>query len=479
MKSPLSQERWQKTALLVLILAPVVLFPASRVSAEKDTESELPRRETQAALTTEKLAGEAREREIVETGGRITYEDLLRDPDNVELNFRFAKTQIRGGDVIGAAATLERILLVNANLARVRLLYAVVLFRLDNITEAEREFKALSQFDLPADLRAEIKNYLRAIKRRRSRTHFALRESVGYQIDTNRNAVPSSKKRSFGNVLADIAPSDGRKDDTSILNITGFDIVQDLGFRAGHQLFGKFDYFMGEQTEVDNLDLHSYQGELGATFKSEIVNVTPSFFLINTGLSRETFMRSQGGNLRLDRDFFKRLNLFAQGRLARQDFSGIQESPVAFERSGDQLDGTVGGSLTLTNSMNLSAHYTLVDKDGKEEYNAYNGNIVGLGHAWLLGKGQFLINSLDLERDEYEAPDLAINSEHRGDKILRLRTTYGLPLKKLVIGKLFPWPLNDLTLTFTYEYYRAYSSITNYTYRNNKFQFLLTKTWEF
>jgi len=45
----------------------------------------------------------------------------LEDPDNIMLNFRYAQTQIKNNNLLGAAGTLERILLVNPNLSKVRL----------------------------------------------------------------------------------------------------------------------------------------------------------------------------------------------------------------------------------------------------------------------------------------------------------------------------------------------------------------------
>ena len=76
---------------------------------------------------------------MARAGEDVTFEQVLADPDNIDLNFRYAETQIRKGDVRGASATLERILLIEPDLPRVRLLYAIVQFRLENLAEAERE----------------------------------------------------------------------------------------------------------------------------------------------------------------------------------------------------------------------------------------------------------------------------------------------------------------------------------------------------
>ena len=70
------------------------------------------------------------------------------------------------GELLSAAATLERILLVNPNLADVRLLYAVVLYRLDSLNEAEKELNALKGVTLPPELREQVTAYEKKIKQR-------------------------------------------------------------------------------------------------------------------------------------------------------------------------------------------------------------------------------------------------------------------------------------------------------------------------
>jgi len=467
--------------LLVLCLSFLPSVFAQREAVQRETESAVPERETKAAERAERMAQAAKARRALETKEKVTFEDIMKDPDNIDLNFQFAKSQVADGDILGASATLERILMVNPDLTRVRLFYAIVLFRLDNWNEAEVEFNRVREVQMPDSLKSEINAYLKQIRLRRKRTRFTIRETFGYQHDDNRNAAPSSKRRLLGDISLNLPRSQGNKTDLALINLTHFDVTHDLGFQQGHEVFATFDYFLSEQTEVDSLDLSSYQWSAGTVLKFLGINITPAFFMNNILLSRETFLRQQGGSLNLERDFFNnnKVKLFASGRLTRQDFSDITENLAAHERQGDQLDATVGVSVAVMDTMRIILHYLYVDKDAKEEYNAYTRNGVELSHMWLLGKGQFLMNTLNFSHDNYEAPDLAISGKNRRDKGLRYRVTYGAPLEFLLIGKILPKPFKDITLTVTYEYYRALTNITNYTFTNNKFQGLLTKTFEF
>lgn len=413
-----------------------------------------------------------------EEDSKALFQRVFEDPDNVELNFKYAKAQIREGNMLGASSTLERMLLQDPNRAKVRLLYAIVLFRLDSLHEAENEFKSLRELKLSSNILREVDGYLKEVKRRKKRTHLSLRESVAFQYDSNRNAAPSSKQRLFADLRVPVSRQNGRQSDTSFLNITSVDLEQDLGFQAGHKAFGSFTYFLAEQTEQDPLDLSSYQQEYGLMLKNRFVNVTPSILIQNVLVSRETFLRSQGGILAFDRNFFERLDLFAQGRLLREEFVDITENLAAHERKGDRIDMTWGLRYALLDQLRFSLQYTFADKTAKEEYNAYTSSIVGLGLTALPGNGQFLTTQVEFGRDNYEAPDFALYSRHRRDKQFQVRFTYGAPLNFFFLRKL-PQVLGDVLATVTYEYDRSLSNVTNYTYRNNKVQTMLTQRWEF
>lgn len=411
--------------------------------------------------------------------GRVRYEDILLDPDNIDLNYRYAETQVAEGNLLGAAATLERILLVNPDLHRVRLFYALVLYRLDNWTEAARELEVLMKQDLPPDVRQETGAYIKKIRSRMRSTHFSLSQSAGLALDSNRNAAPSSKKRIFADALFDASAQDRRRSDTSFLNITQAGVSHELGFQAGHELFANFVHYQQEQTEVDSLDLRSFQYDLGGVYKTPWFHFIPSFYAGNIFLSRETFLRTQGGSFGLTRSFADRWTAFSQTRIERQNYSGISENPSGSERSGRYVELENGLEAALNRAVRLSASFVYGNKSAKEDFNAYERLIVRSNLSVVLPRGHFVLNSFDLGRDIYDEPEIAVASRIRRENTLRYRATYGSSLDGLLIGRLLPKGLGDITLTVSYEYFRALANITNYTYHNNKFQFLLTKRWEF
>lgn len=447
-------------------------------AATDENESGFIKRETQAAKEIVDTARQSQQKKSLD-GIKVTFKDILKDPDNVGLNFKYAQAQVAENDLLGAVGTLERILAVRPDLHEVRLFYAVVLFRLDNGVEAERELNALEKAPLSAPLRAEWKKYKYEIKLRKKKTRFSLRQSVGMEYDSNRNAAPSSKQLLFANTRIDNNVASRRKTDTSFLNISSVDVTHDLGFQAGHQLIGSFTYYLQNQQIVNSLDLGSFQYELGGVYKSKHFNFTPTFFASHVFLSDENYLRTQGGNFRFDRTFLEKFTGVVNYRIEHQDFLPISENAAARERTGVENSIATDLYYNFIPTMSLSAGFTYSYKNAKANYQGYDHYGIRTQHSWLLGKGQFLINGIEAGFDRYDEQDVAIATRFRRDKTLRYRLTYGAPLTFFLIGKILPSAFQDIILSVSYEYYRDISNITNYTYTNNKVQGLLTKKLEF
>ncbi|MDD5218038.1 MAG: hypothetical protein PHN49_08660 [Candidatus Omnitrophica bacterium] len=459
--------------LLLLSSLPAIAQETRRDVEYLKTEA---REERQVAESAKK----AKEKAALEGMKKLTFQDILKQPDDIAMNYAYARDQIARNDLLGASATLERILLINPNLHQVRALQGVVLFRLGALEDSRIAFDSLKEVKLPDSLRVEVDNYLRAIKRQKRRTHFSARETLGWGIDSNRNAVASSKTQLYRDVAYPIAAQNRARRDTHFLNITNLGASHDLGFQAGHEVFADFSYYLQEQTQVNSLDTQSFQYDLGGTYKSKWLNFTPMFYAYHVQLSDQTFLRSQGGRFYFDNTYWsKKLRPFIITSIERQDFNGVSESPDSYERTGPQFDQTGGFSYILTPTMRWTSSITYQNKCAKEKFDAYHNLKLENSHTWLLGKGQFLINTITAEFDRYKEADHDVVGRIRRDQVLSYRVTYGAPLTFFLIGKILPRPFQDITLSANYEYFRELANITNYSYTDHKFQILWTKRFDF
>lgn len=82
-------------------------------------------------------------------------DNLLRTSTDAETSIAFARNQIKSGDLLGAMATLERILITHPESDEALLLHASLLCRLDDRTGSLIEFDYLRGQDIPHDVWTE------------------------------------------------------------------------------------------------------------------------------------------------------------------------------------------------------------------------------------------------------------------------------------------------------------------------------------
>ncbi|MBL8699638.1 MAG: hypothetical protein JNK67_14765 [Alphaproteobacteria bacterium] len=463
------------------VLLAVLLAVTAAGAQQPEREPERLQRDRTTTREAEDAATRARERRAFE-GPTIGFQDVLRDPDNLELNLGFVRQQIRDGDLRGAASTLERILALAPGLAEARVLHAIVLFRLDSTVEAERELRGLANLDLPPGQRAEVDGYLRQIERRRQAVRWQASLSVGGQAETNRDATPSGKER----LVVDLPLTVRRgHSDAAVLAVAQLRMTYDLGTPDGHEFFAVATSFRNRQRHLSQFDLGADTLEAGFNLRTDLADVSPSLVLGYGSLMSRRFQRSVGGRVRAERQFGDVVSFFADTLAQYQHFDAVTRTrngdaaaPRANELSGLRVDAEFGLAFNLDAEHRLSASYTRTRKAAQRDYNAYVGDQAALRHTWLLGDGRFLLASATAERDLFDGADTLVSARTRRDTVLRGQIGYGTPLNTLARGALPDWA-GDITLLASVDVIRSISNLPNYTYTNLRGQLMLTKLWEF
>ncbi len=465
------------TLATALVAGLVQALPGS-AGAQTATPETTPQTVTQQQQEAAKAAAEARALQEG-TGPAVTFDQVMRDPDNIDLNFRFARQKVQEGDLRGAATSLERILLVAPTLSQVRLLYAIVLFRLDNLQESEREFRTVLEQPVSPAVKAEVDGYLGQISQRQKVTRFTASLGVGVDYNSNRDAVPRNEKRLFADT--ELGTSGGGEDDFGRILLGTVGVRHDLGMQERHELIANATVYYNNQVEVDAQDLRAISLDAGAVLRSPQVDLTPTVTHTRIQLNNEAFLASTGLKLLGEKKLSGKLDVYGSVWAQHQDFQRTFASPTASDRSGPRYDFDVGASYILTPTQRVGINFEHTLKRASVEFQNYKGNEITGSHTWLLGQGQFLLSSASFGNDIYETADAFVSAKQRHDRNLRARVTYGAPLDTLFgfADIRLPEQFGDLTLTGTLEAFRALSNIDNYSYDNFKAQMLLTKRLEF
>jgi len=464
--------------LAVLLVCGLSFRPALAQTTGPDPEREQERRLEEQRRASE-AAAEARSREMPPDED-VTWAEVLADPDNVGLNYRYALTLMREGEFRAAQATLERILMLAPDLPRARILYAIVLYRLDNTDEAEREIVAVMGLPMADDLRARLRRYLDDIARRRQRTRFDLYTSVGVQVDWNRNQGPESAELEtlFGRLPAGLGQR--RQSDAAFQANGRLGVVHDLPTQQRHRLFASVGWFRQEQAQIDRLDYDTVQVEAGAAIDLAPATLTPTIFFRHVRLNEDGLIDGYGGGLRLDWRAASAVNFFAAVEGEQENWTGVTGSAASGLRAGPEIRGLLGFDWILDPTMRLSGSWSPVRKEARRDFNSRDSHRLSLRHTWLPGDGVFVLTGADFEFDRYDDPDPLVDRlVTREDNIWRFSATVGAPLPFLLFGASLPELLEGIVVSVTGEVLRSNSNLTNFTYWNRRFGLTVSRRWEF
>jgi len=458
----------RKTPRLFVV---AVLCAAVRASAQTpNVDQESQGRARRGALQ-EKAVQEAEIASSSLSDAEIGFDQILGAPGDIALNERFAGQQIRRGDLRGAATTLERVLLLAPERDRTRLLYAAVLYRLDDAPDTERELKLLISRAIPPDVKDEAEKYLKLVETGKRRTHFDARLSLGYGYDDNRNAAPDSNQRLFLGQALDLSDSSRHKQDTNVQFAGSAGVSREIGGARGHSVFARVGYYRGEQTTVNILDLQAYTVKGGGVLHTRWADLTPTIGFDHVLLSQSTYLRSFNQGLRLSRRLSRRSEIWADFSHEDQDFRRTPLIPLGDERKGDQYDWGLGASYLLTAFDRLSMTLGHRRKYALQVFDAYRRESLALEYTRLLGRGMFLVAGLSAQYDRYDRADNTISEMNRHDDAYTAQLLYGAPLSLL-------WkPLDAFTGTLGYQRFQQRSNLTNYQYSNDQLTALVTYKW--
>jgi len=123
------------------------------------------------------------------------FAQMLQHPTDLDLMFSFAAVATRLGNYEAAISTLERMLLLNPDLPRVKLELGELYFHIRSYAVAQSYFQAVvADPSVPATVKQNAQLYLTQIDKLTSLNHLAGSITAGFRYQTNANVGPSSNQ---------------------------------------------------------------------------------------------------------------------------------------------------------------------------------------------------------------------------------------------------------------------------------------------
>ena len=467
-----------------LFLAVALAAAGSPAHAQTDRDLEI----QQSALSALEEAGTERHRSAGANryadipGGPVTIAEVLRDPDNPSLNYRYARTQIADSNFRGAAASLERILLLDPGQDGVRLLYARVLYRLDSVMEAQAQLAQVDRDRLSPKRRAEASRLEARISCRGKRTNYWADVGGGLRFSSNANYAPDDEQidaivaTPFGPFAITVA-SEGNEDDLAYVAMLGAGFIHQLPGQGEHRVFGAASMEWNEQVEVDSTDYNAYSANLGFKYGAGNFDFVAQALGGHLRLAEEAFLDYYAIDLRLETDLTDSVRVIIRQRSTYQDYDSAVVTSA--ERTGMQYDLEVGARFRLPHAQILGASVEFQHKQAREGWREFDAWIAEINHAWYPGRTIVIRNRVAYGPEDYEEANPRVSTIEREDEnfLYQFRAS-------ATLGGLFntiDWHpfLDDVRVTGIASYRRVDSNVRNFEYDNVAGELLFNKRFDF
>lgn len=413
----------------------------------------------------------------------VSFQDVLENPSDPAVNLAYARKLIAEGRLEVASATLERILLQYPNLNDVRLLYAIVLYRLDSLDEARSELNLLLSRETTAQIRSEAERYAGQIEQAQQSLHKTATLSLGGHVDTNRNAYPGG-----GDFLILNTPLQGtgeRERDVGWLALGTAEIRYDTGDQQTQELSARVSAIVDNQVKIDPLDLRGAIFEFGMLHKETFADIRPRVRYSYIELSQRKYVADTAAGVNLERRLgVDGLTGMLDAEIGYENFSNTDDIPLASEQQGRYWDVKTGAAYVVDPTMRVSGAVHHRDKKADVRFEAYKTWGIEASVLKVYDNNSYLAVDGSVDFQKYRDFDTFISTnKQRSDRDLTLSVTYGLPLLTVIhlvdeeVTLPAGWDDFDLALSGTYT--RQHSNIPNFDYHNLRGQVLLSKRWTF
>ncbi|MEM8624070.1 MAG: hypothetical protein AAGG47_11160 [Pseudomonadota bacterium] len=418
----------------------------------------------------------------------IPYSAILQDPDNLELTVAYARQELATGNLPGASAALERLIILYPDENTVRLLYAVTLFRLDQVAEAQREFEAVNPEALSSADRRVLAEYQEQAVRRLSTVTGNVGFTLGVQYDTNRDNFPLGG--TFQVDIPGLGPSvidtdEEGEDDVGIFGVVAGRIDYKLPSQTVQRVSFDFTALGVEQFELDEFDVVSGFASVSAFIDATVLDIEPRATFRQIYLGGERYLRSGEGGVRLQRAIGndQRLLGFVDISGGFDDFASVDADEFADEKTGPFVQARTGVLWTPTDRLGIVGSYTFSERFADEDFEAFSQHGVSVTAQYVVNDAAALRLSADYAFADFDGPDPFISTTTtQEDHAVGARLGLLLRADGLLRAAGADEPiaaLDDLSLNLGFGYRRVFSNLDNFDYQNFRFEASITKQFFF
>ncbi|WP_159981307.1 MULTISPECIES: tetratricopeptide repeat protein [unclassified Novosphingobium] len=389
-------------------------------------------------------------------------------PDRTEQWFAEARAQVAAGNLPGAVAALERVLLANPSLANIRLELALLYLRLGNAELAQSYLEAVVDApDVPQPARIRARGALAQARGERRRLSASGILQVGAQYQSNPNGSPAAISIVGPGgvpVILDGSQLSIRPDGDASGSVSGsLELRYDLGSQRGHDLVANISGGYSGYAELSAIDALYVSGQIGprlflgpATAPDGFVRPFGSATYL--ALGQDSYFHAVGGGISASRQLSLFTALSARASYERRDYQNSDRRPTASEQTGNYYGGSVDLGWQVRPRTRLTIGGLYERADARRDYWSRDSFGGSAGIDQVLGgtaRPVFASLTFGYRRSVYDAPDPLVDlTARRRENRYELSAAAAVPV------------LHALTVELRGQQIWNPSALPNYDYTN-------------
>jgi hypothetical protein len=347
------------------------------------------------------------------------FEQLLKEPKNVDLTFRYAEASIKAGNIEAGISSLERLLLLDRNFPGIKLELAELYSRLHSYDMA-RSYLAQAEQEpaLDANALARIQAVRAEVEKANSPSQFSTNLLVGLRHQSDASAEPAGSEIIAGGVPQTLS--------SIYIHHPGWDTfvtgnLQHVYNFGNVQLESNVLVYYSKALGHSDLDLGALEVNSGPRFNvdfgdTHFFSARPYVVANEVTLGENQFLHSAGAGIAADRSLIETLSGSAFYEFRSEWFSNVALSPAADAGNADVHSFGIGLGYNVVEDGDLSfqVSYALTDDFGSVGSN--KGLVFHLAYSQLfqlpaaLGVGPLNVSpTLYRIYSRDDGPNLAVN----------------------------------------------------------------------
>src|SRR5690242_9448496 len=299
------------------------------------------------------------------------FEQLLKDPKNIDLTLRYAEAVAKLGNLEAAISSLERLLLLDRNYPGVRIELAQLYMRLNSLEVARAYLNQAEQEPgvTPA-ARARIQRLRAEIDQAESGSRIAVNIVTGLRYQTNQSAEPAGADIIAGGVPQTLSRIFAGKPGWDLFATGNVLHSLDLGGKARWDTNGLV--YVSQPFSHSWLNVAALEINTGPRFDLRVGDISLAAarpYVVGTEvlLGNRQFLSSAGGGVSVDRPIVSGLKVGAFYEFRAESFSNTPRitNATALDGSINSIGGALLYRVTDSGALGLQTSYAITDNDAK------------------------------------------------------------------------------------------------------------------